>query len=501
LETDCTTSLHNAFENKRILKEYNRIKNYMISNELIAKVRKDIEEYGLLKKGDSVVIGLSGGADSVCLLRVLKELEEEFGLKIIAVHINHCLRGNESDSDEHFVEELCQKWGIQFKTFKINVEAFAAYNAISLEEAGRELRYKIFNQVIHETGYKYIAVAHQREDQAETIMLNILRGAGMDGLCGMNIKQGNIIRPLLNISREQITTYLKENGILWRTDSSNLENQYTRNRIRNMLFPMIHKTFGVDPVNQLVKLSEIARQEHEYMEKVAEKAFNEVSLSFSNNKLEISLPRFRNLPDAIAKRIIRMAWERINKSRKNLLQVHVNQIMSLYKKGTSGKKVVLPKDFEVRLSYDKIIFSKKETEKHEPFACRVNIDGDTVAEVTNGVLKSRVMPADEAFKCYGTPDIIGEKNNVQLFDYDKLNDGLILRNRRNGDRIRPYGAKGEKKLKDYFIDAKIPREERSKIPLVALDNKIVWVVGMRTSEEFRADRHTKKVLVLSWYNF
>lgn len=471
-----------------------------MKGDLVKTVAGDIEKYNLFEKGSRIVAGVSGGADSVCLLKVLCELKDEYNLSITAVHVNHGLRGSEAEKDQEYVTELCQKWEVPLRIFRADIKALSNEKKISLEEAGRIARYSFFNQVLKEHGANYIAVAHQLEDQAETVMHHILRGTGIDGLCGMSIKQGNIVRPLLNISRDEIIKYLDENGIPYCIDSTNLESEYTRNRIRNELFPFIRDNFMVNPVAQLARLSNIAREEQEFLENAAKEAYEKAVLNDSGN-VELSLTKLKDFPDAIKKRIIRIAWEKINNNRKNLEYVHIEQLMALLTRGQTGKKAELPQGFEVRISYDKLIFSKKMDKSTAPYSYRVNLNGITVANEANGVLNASVMSMKEAKELYGPPESLKEGDFVQFFDYNKLGNGIVLRNRIEGDRIRPRGSRGEKRLKEFFIDEKIPREKRDEIPLIARDNKIVWIVGMRTSQDFRADKDTEKVLVLTWTYF
>ncbi|NMA67449.1 MAG: tRNA lysidine(34) synthetase TilS [Clostridiaceae bacterium] len=473
----------------------------MHDDNFIRIIRNDILRNNLFQKGSGIVIGVSGGADSVCLLKVLKDLQAEFDLKLTAVHLNHNLRGKEADEDQAFVQELCSKWNIDLKIFNKDVNELAKEKKISVEEAGRIARYSLFNKVLKDCKAQYIAVAHQKEDQAETIMLNILRGTGLDGLCGMGIKQGNIIRPLLNVSRKQIEEYLEKNNVPFCIDSTNLDSDYTRNRVRNELFPIIQNMFGADPVSQLVKISAVVQNERDFLEAEAMAAYNKViSKDFSKDSelINISLEKFNSFPLAIKKRIIRIAWEKINKDRKNLEYIHVEQVLNLCENRTTGKKVELPRGIEVKVSYGCLIFSPKYSQELSSFSYPIQLNGITEAVDAGGILKSEVMSAADAFKIYGSPERIKENDYNQLFDYDKLNGKLILRSRAQGDVIKLSGLGGEKKLKKFFIDQKIQREKRDKIPLVAKDNQIVWIVGMRISEEFKAKKETKNVLVLSW---
>lgn len=470
---------------------------------LLTQVKNNIKTQNLLKPGDKVIIGVSGGADSVCLLKVLSELKNELETELLVVHVNHGLRGNEADSDQAHVEELCRDCSVPVRVYSVNIKKLSTKLKISEEEAGRIARYKIFENVLKKTGGDCIAVAHNREDQAETIMMNILRGSGIDGLCGMPVKNGRIIRPLLNCSRADIEKYLEENNIHFCTDSSNKGVEYTRNRIRNELFPKIKELFDISPTNQLVKLSGLVADDREFLEDTAKRSYNEVLISDSK-EIVLSMTGLRSLSNAILKRIIRIAWERLSSSRKNLEAVHVDQIISLCQNNHTGKKVQLPKGFTVYISYDRLIFAKGGKNISEPYSLPIKREGLTAVDEAKGALKSLVISKDEFIeKGYSLKN--KENSFIQFFDLDKLEDGTVIRTRREGDRIRPFtppGAKGfavgEKKLKEYFIDKKVPRQVRDTIPLIASGNKIAWIVGMRTSEEFRAREDTKNIWMLSW---
>lgn len=479
----------------------------MAQKNLLEKVKKYIEKENLLKPGAKLIVGVSGGADSVCLLKVLLELENELDIKLLAVHVNHGLRGKEADRDQEFVVKLCQEWSIPVKVYFVNIKKLSEKLGISEEEAGRKARYRIMENVLKKTGGDLIAVAHNREDQAETVMMNILRGSGIDGICGIPAKRDRIIRPLLNVSRDEIEKYLSENDISFCTDSSNKGVEYTRNRIRNELFPRIEELFDVNPVNQLVRLSKLASEDREFLEDTARRLYSNVIMSDSE-EIVLSAEGLRSLSNAILKRIIRIAWERLSNSRKNLEAVHIDQIIALFRNNRTGKEVHLPKGFTASISYDRLIFKKRGKNISRLFSYPIKREGRTIVHEANGALDSCVLSKEE-FLEKGYNGNNKESSPVQFFDFDRLGNESEIRSRRAGDRIRPYskaaGAKGftvgGKKLKDYFIDKKIPVEERDKIPLVALGSRVAWIIGMRTSEEFRAREDTKNIWMLSWRNF
>ena len=473
-----------------------------MENSLLSKVREDIEENNLLNPDSKIVVGVSGGADSVCLLKVLLELKQEYNLDLFVVHVNHGIRGLEANKDQDYVMEICRDWEIKAKAYFVNIRKLSRKLRISEEEAGRDARYKIFNKVLKNLSFDYIAVAHNREDRAETVMLNIIRGAGLDGLCGMPIKQGRIIRPLFNSSRTEIEAYLESSKISYCIDSTNLSNDYSRNRIRNMLFPKIKEWFNVDPTNQLLRLSDLANPERDYLAKEANKYYNvalikEVLSGTDNDEIILSTQYLDSLSIAIIKRIIRLAWERINSDRKNLESVHVDQILSLCQNSRTGKTVSLPNRIEAIISYERLIFSKSNKKKVKSFSHIIVKEGITEVSEIGGALQSRVIDQDEYIKI-SSNERTKESDYTQFFNLDLFKGDILIRTRLDGDRIRPYKLDGVKKLKDYFIDQKVPRDQRTIIPLIAQDNKIAWVIGMRTSDEFRARGDTKRIWMLSW---
>lgn len=479
----------------------------MAQMNLLEKVKNDIGRQNLLEPGAKIIVGVSGGADSVCLLKVLLELKNEFGTELLAVHVNHGLRGEEADRDQDFVVDLCREWSVPVRVYSVNIKKLSEKLGISEEEAGRTARYRIMENVRQKAYFDLIAVAHNRDDQAETVMMNILRGSGIDGICGIPAKRDRIIRPLLNISREEIEKYLNENKISFCTDSSNKGLEYTRNRIRNELFPRIRELFEVDPVNQLVRLSKLALEDREFLEDTAKRLYDDIVVS-DTGEVVLSAAGLRSLSDAMLKRIIRIAWERISSSRKNLEAVHVERIADLCRSGHTGQEVCLPKGFTAVISYDRLIFKKRGKKISRPFSYPVIREGRTMVYEVNGALDSKVLSREE-FMEKGYQEKTKENSLVQFFDLDRLGNGAEIRSRREGDRIRPYAGKagekghtvGEKKLKEYFIDKKIPADERDMIPLVALGNRVAWIIGMRTSDEFRAREDTKNIWMLSWCNF
>ena len=469
----------------------------MFNTSLISKVKANISEYNLLKPGFHVVAGISGGADSVCLLKVLTDLRDEYKLAITVVHLNHLLRGEESDADEEFVVGLCESLNVPLNIFHEDIQKLSKASGISKEEAGREARYANFYRTLAEVRADVIAVAHNFEDQAETVMMNILRGCGTEGLAGMDFNSGVVIRPLLNVRRQQILDYLAEHDLGFRTDSSNLSCDYARNRVRNILFPLIQEQFSVDPAPMLNRLSVLTRRDDAFIESIAKKAF--LKACVERDGVVIFDASFLDGQDAaVSSRMIRMAWERITGSRKALESNHIDKITALRYGNSTGKSLSLPGGVTAWMSYRNLMMGRREKPGRSQYLYPIAIPGSTPVIEAGGTLTARILDKNGFLMEFGELSQFKESSKTQIFDYLKINCGINIRNRRDGDRIRPYRSMGGKKLKEFFIDRKIDADQRDSIPLIASDRDILWVIGMRTSEDARPDEHTETYLILDW---
>jgi tRNA(Ile)-lysidine synthase len=469
----------------------------MVCKALLECVKDNIKRFRLIPPGGHVIAGLSGGADSVFLIHALNSLSSTLSFKITAVHVNHMLRGRESDADQDFCEALCAGLGIPLRVFSEDIGAQAEAQGISQEEAGREARYRLFSKVLEEVGGDVIAVAHNLEDRAETVMMNILRGCGLEGLSGMDYKNGVIVRPILNISREDIEAYLEEKGQGYRIDSSNYTNAYFRNRIRNQLFPFIRENLGTDPVESLLRLSRLAGEDQDYLEETARQAFGQHVTMPRPQELFMDRGCLNEMNKAVSSRIIRLSWEKLKGDKRNLESIHVDQILKLSRTGGPHGAISLPGRFTAWVDYKKLhIGVKCEGEAPKDYACPLQIPGITEVPEAGGRMIAELL--DE--KDIKAEDIreIKENSSLQLFDYLKLDCGINIRNRRAGDRFFPWGSPGEKKLKEYLIDAKVPLEKRDAMPLLARDHEILWVIGMRTSQAIQPDSRTRQYVKLTW---
>ena len=317
------------------------------------KVRKTIREYNLIEKNDSIVVGVSGGPDSMTLLSILLKLKEEFNLKIYVAHVNHMLREN-AIKDEEYVKEFCEKNNIEIFIKKANISEIAQKEKIGLEEAGRNVRYNFFEEVLKKTESNKIAIAHNLNDKVETIIMNTLRGSGVSGLKGIEAKRKKYIRPLIEIERYEIEKYCIENKINPRHDESNDDNTYTRNKIRNIVIPYIKNEFNPNIIKTLNRLSEIIKEEDEYVQSETEKIFKEILLTDEKNKIEFDPIEFNEQEKVIQKNLILLAIKKVKGSTQGIEKVNIDDIIKLCNNNIGNKLIRPTKQLEIGIKNKRI---------------------------------------------------------------------------------------------------------------------------------------------------
>ena len=317
------------------------------------KVRKTIREFNLIEKNDSIVVGVSGGPDSMTLLSILLKLKEEFHLKIYVAHVNHMLREN-AIKDEEYVKEFCEKNNIEIFIKKANISEIAQKEKIGLEEAGRNIRYNFFEEVLKNTKSNKIAIAHNLNDKAETVIMNTLRGSGVSGLKGIEAKRKKYIRPLIEIERYEIEKYCIENKINPRHDESNDDNTYTRNKIRNILIPYIKNEFNPNIIRTLNRLSEIVKEEDEYVQSETEKIFKEILLTDEKNKIEFDPRKFNKQEKVIQKKLILLAIKKVKGSTQGIEKVNIDDIIKLCNNNIGNKLIRPTKQLEIGIKNKRI---------------------------------------------------------------------------------------------------------------------------------------------------
>lgn len=458
----------------------------------LGKVSSFIKKHRLFNKGDTVVVAVSGGPDSSCLLHLLCRLRDELCLKLIVAHLNHGLRP-EAGHEALGVEKIAKSRSIPFEVKAVEIRSYRKELGLSEEEAGRRARYDFLFEVARKYGASRIALGHHLDDQAETVLLNLIRGTGVDGLAGMlpRRKRGRfqLVRPLLCLRRREIDTYCRENKLLTFTDSSNLETDYTRNRLRLELIPHLEQRYNPRISEALYNLASLAADDRRFLQAMARKKHLELS-TFCRGKTVVKRPGLMALPAALKGRVLRHALKRFV-SAKKISRLHIEQLLTLAEKGRTGSYLTLPGGAEAYCSYNNLVLNVRSGKPAKPFtAVTLKVPGKTY--LPGGfAITARVADAHE---------LPWPPHSCRAYlDYDEIPAGALkVRPRWRGARFYPQGSPGSKKLKDFLIDQKIAAERRDTLPLVTAGEMILWVVGVRIAHPYRVTGQTGKVLVLEY---
>ncbi len=445
----------------------------------IEKIETNIKKYNLIKEGQNILIGLSGGPDSVMLFHVLRIFKEKKNFNLYAAHINHLYRGEDAYKDEEFVRKLCEDFNVQLYIKRQNASILAKENKITEEEAGREIRYGFFNKILKEIGGGLIATAHNKNDQAETLLQRMIRGTGIEGLTGMDYKQDNIIRPLLNIDKEEILKYLEINSFNFCIDKTNTEPIYGRNKIRLELIPYIEKTFNENFQDTLFRMSQNMKDDYKVINQQVENDFSKCLILKDKERIILDIDTLKKYTKGIRSRILRNSIEYIKGNKVDVERKHIDYLDGFMLKKETGKSIDLGDSVVGEISYDKLIIRNKGKIKNYMYNLEKGIN--FIKEINKSIKVS-----------HNGKNTINEDENSIIIDSDKIKGQLKVRNRQNGDKFQPLGMKGSKKIKDYFIDEKIPAKLRNEIPLICDDESIIWIVGYRMNHNYRITEKTLK---------
>jgi tRNA(Ile)-lysidine synthase len=451
-----------------------------------------IRAHDMAARGDLVLVAVSGGPDSTALLHALAQLQTVLGIRLRAAHVHHGIRGKEADLDAAAARALARRLGIPFNLRRVDAPAHARASGLSLETAARELRYAALAAIARRCRADRIATGHTMDDQAETVLLNLLRGAGPRGLAGIPPVRDRIIRPLLDLRRADVTRYCQANGLVYRVDRSNVDLSHTRNRLRHEIIPALER---VQPaiVPQLARLAAIMRAEDEFMSKQAEAAFPAVGKA-SEQQIALRLDAFAALAPALQRRLVRQAVAKVKGDELDLELERVEAVVRLALSGRTAAVVELPGGLQARRSYHELLIGQatpaaaQASQSNKPIrgqwelpvpgeVCIAELGVRLVARLS----RSRKLPA---------------KPTAALLDADTIQAPLLVRGRRPGDRFRPSGMRAAVKLQDFFVNRKVPRAERSRVPLVLSEGEIVWVVGHRVSDGAKVTGKTRRTLRL-----
>ena len=487
-----------------------------MSKTLEDSCRSLINEYGMIEKNEMIVVGTSGGADSVCLLFLLKKLSSEMDFDITAVHVNHMIRGDEAARDEQFVKDLCRQIGVECVAVRADVPKLAREKGLGIEEAGRMARYRAFDMVaerLHTEGpYKggKAAIAHHRDDNVETILFNLIRGTDIKGLTGIApvSRSGRltVIRPLLGAGKEEIKEYLDANGIPYVEDSTNSDDDYARNRIRNVIIPQMQQ-INAKAAEHIDDLSEMLYKLSEYYEKNVKLAMETV-VDLRDEAPAINVERLGYLDRAIQSGVVYNTIGAVAGTKKDIGRVHVEDVLSLCEKQT-GRRMELPYGLEAVRSYSNIIIRKENRhpdekradiestpimglDAHFSISLRSIEEGRKIFSLADGSLLSfEIVDVDDSNR----ESLMTRNEYTKAFDRDKIKGTLILGRPQKDDKIRFSG--GSKTLKKFFVDEKIPQELREDIPILKDMEGVLWIMGYRIGQQYKITGQTKRALVVS----
>jgi tRNA(Ile)-lysidine synthase len=457
---------------------------------LFSQIKRAIAHYHLLEKGDRLIVGVSAGVDSMVLLHLLNAYRKTFDLSLIVAHVNHGLRPVESEREAALVQKESARFGLPFEYGQFNVKEFQKLGGLSPQDAARRIRFHFFYDLLQKHHAQKIVLGHHADDQVETLLLRLIRGSGLQGLKGMlPIREGKVIRPLLEVWREEIQSFAEEKKIPFLLDSSNQKNDYLRNRIRLALIPLMEREFQPNFREIILRTSKILREENDYLEKEAEAAYQKV-IQEEGDVLSFKFSEYQSLHQALQWRLIKMILGRIYDWGMVMEEGEWSDIQKIYQRlrGSSPSFLLeLPHGIWVEKRYDMVSLAKGEVKPFPPFEVDLISPGRTLIEEIGKEVVIEEINRDK-FKYDDGP------TRTALMDYGSLQFPLKMRNFRPGDRFCPLGVRGTQKLKNFFIDHKIPKFERPKVPLLVSGEMIAWIVGYRIDERVKVTEKTKKVL-------
>jgi tRNA(Ile)-lysidine synthase len=467
---------------------------------LTQRVLQFIKEEHLISRRQKLVVAVSGGPDSVCLLHILMKLQKELDIKLHMAHLNHQLRGAESDADARYVIELAGRLNIPATVEQRDVKAYQAERHASVEEAAREVRYTFLAEVARSVGAERVAVGHTSDDHVETILMHLIRGSGTRGLKGLqSVSQWQssgvslaIIRPLLEVSREETADYCRQYSLNPCTDESNISLVPFRNRIRHQLLPQL-QNYNPQVVEALLRTARLAADDLAFIDSEVARQWREIARK-QGNAVILNKKSFLDLPVALKRHLLRNSIEEMLGNLKDIEARHIEELMDALDK-PAGKKISLPDGLTFTVEYDRYLLSS-DSAALSPFPIlkgefNLNIPGKTSVsgwDVEAAIVDSSGMKME------------GEKANgfTACFDYDKAGSKLTVRRRQPGDRFQPLGMSQAKKLNEFMIDTRIPQAWRQRIPIVSSPEQILWVVGYRIDERAKVSPTTKKILRLEF---
>lgn len=456
-----------------------------LSAEILARFESHVHEAGLLFSGDKLILGISGGADSTALLYLFSRLRYSYRLSLLAVHINHQLRGENSLADEACVKKLCIRFNIPLIVRRIELEPGG-----DLENRARNLRFEIFESVRQAYKFDKIALGHHRWDQAETMLLNLIRGTGLSGLSGIKARQDFLIHPLLPFKPDELKELLTGQNIAWREDESNLQNIFARNRLRNELIPLVEQAYNPQFKEKLAESADIFYEADIYIRDRSQRRYKRLLLDASKERIYLNLEDLLKAPNIEQYYILRMAYQALSGVEQDFMRHSFLEIKGILQ-AEGSKYISLPRGIIVKKQYQELVFSKVPSD----------IRSETSESYILDTERNRAVYMDYRFSfkyLKVLPENYRELAPFTIFiDADKLKGTLAIRSRLAGDRFIPLGMSNMKKLKDFFIDEKVPKYDRDLIPIFVDDEKLVWICGQRLDDRVKIDVKSNRYLMIS----
>jgi tRNA(Ile)-lysidine synthase len=460
-------------------------------NSFLAAVEATIRCHHMIEPGDTVLVGVSGGPDSVALLHSLVAIRANWPVRLAVAHLNHQLRGTTADEEAAFVERLASSLEIPCEIGSKDVKSFSAENRLSIQEAARQLRYAFYDEVAARFGAQKIALGHQANDNAESIIMHLLRGTGPRGLAGIPpVRQGRIIRPLIDINRKQILGFLKRRGVKHLQDDSNDDPKYLRNRIRHGLLPSLEGHFNPKIILNLGRLASILRDEEDLWDKIVGDSYKNLVLVQTADRITLSNPGLARLHPALLRRLIRHTVLSLRNTLKGLGHNHVEAVARLIGRPTPSGWLDLPQGLGVMRDREEVTFLIGRLEERPHFEYRIDGIGATFIQEINTMLKLSTCGFHDVFDKLGT-----YPPTTAFFDLKAVSFPLVVRNFEKGDRFTPMGMSGSQKVKDYFINHRISQAKKRQCLMLLSGGRIIWVGGHRIDDSAKITKDTEKVLV------
>ncbi|MFA5867912.1 MAG: tRNA lysidine(34) synthetase TilS [Actinomycetota bacterium] len=458
---------------------------------LVDEVKLTIAKYGMLEGGETVLISVSGGPDSLTLLHILNELKPDYDLDLHVFHLNHMMRGRAGQEDADFVKKTAAQLKLPSTIMEADVPAYILANKTSPEDGARQVRYELLGEVAEEIGAERIALGHTADDRVETYLMRVIRGAGLDGLRSIPPMNGDIIRPLIESTRESVMSYCAANNLKPRTDETNEENVFLRNKIRGELIPQLEREFNPAFKEEIAREIMTIEADVDLLEDLTERAWDEAA-EITGESVILNRSAFLDQPLAIQRRLLRLAAEELAGEPSPLSFQNTVDIMEKVVTGDSGASLDLPGGLSARREYDTIIIEPlievpADDEPDFP-ATALRVPGVTRLDLLNVAIEAVFTSPELLDKAAG--------EGVAFLDAGLVKGSGTVRPPHEGDRFTPYGMDGSKKLSDVFVDSKTPRPARRVTPVVEFNGHIVWVAGYRIDEKYKVTRRTKRMLVL-----